>query len=258
MKLKDTNISTQLSTIKQRGYVVVKANNIIQKSHFSLTAQQQKALLTMISKIKPDDKPEQHYTFSIKEFCLMCNIECDSGKNYDNVKRSLYSIDKQVMWIKEPDKKKQTRLRWLDKLYINEGSGNIEFTFHSDMFPYLLNLREQYTQYNLVSILPMRSKYAIRLYELLKSYEGAHVIPLTDVNMVSFTIEDVKKRLDAERYENKEIRRRVLEASVKEINNYTDLQVSYEMKKVNSRSFNVVSFTFERIGAPKAHKKLCD
>ena len=225
----------------QRGYMVVKGNDIIQKSRFTLSAQQQKVLLSMISKIKPDDEPNKTYTFEIQEFCRLCNIDWGNGGNYIAIKQALYGIDKQVMWIKQPEKKRETRLRWLDKLYISEDSGVITFTFHSDMLPYLLDLREKYTQYSLINVLPMRSKYAIRLYELLKSYEWTVV-------RITIPLDNLKTRLDASNYNNyKDFRRRVLDPAVEEINTYTDLDVGYEPLKIKSRGYNAISF---RLGRP--------
>ena len=220
----------------QRGYMVVKGNDIIQKSRYDLSAQQQKILLSMISKIKPEDEASQTYTFEIKEFCQLCNIDWTSGSNYDAIKQALYNIDKQIVWVKQPEKKRETRLRWLNELYINEGSGEIVFSFHQDMFPYLLDLRDKYTQYSLINVLPMRSKYAIRLYELLKSYDGVW-------NIVTIPVDTLKMRLDAQNYTKfKDFRVYALEKALEEINKYTDLEVSYEAKKINSRSYTHIVF----------------
>lgn len=246
--MKTGNLSSEEQTRigAQRNYMVVKGNDIIQKSRFSLSSQQQKILLSMISMIKPDDSAVKTYSFEIQEFCRLCNIDWSNGGNYIAIKQALYGIDKQVMWIKEPEKKRDTRLRWLNELYIDEGSGEIVFSFHKDMFPYLLDLREKYTQYNLINVLPMRSKYAIRLYELLKSYEGMRSITLT--------LEVLKARLDAENYINfKDFRRRVLEKAVEEINTYADIEVRFEPKKQKSRSYNAIAF---HISAPNAEKQV--
>lgn len=246
MKLNELDGRQQEEISTRRSYMVVKGNDLIQKSRFSLTSQQQKILLAMISKIKPEDRAAKLYSIEIQEFCRMCNIEWNNGGNYIAIKQALYGIDKQIMWIKEPDKKRETRLRWLNQLYIDGGSGEIVFSFHNDMFPYLLDLREKYTQYSLINVLPMRSKYAIRLYELLKSYEGMRSITLT--------METLKARLDAENYTNfKDFRRRVLERAVEEINTYADIEVKFEPLKQKSRSYNAIAF---HISAPSEEKQV--
>ena len=54
--------------IKSRSAIVAKSNDLIQKSRFSLTAQQQKIVLYLISKITPEDTEFKRYKFSINEF----------------------------------------------------------------------------------------------------------------------------------------------------------------------------------------------
>ena len=52
-----------------RNRTVTKANELIQKSRFSLSLQQQKIMLYLISQISPYDEEFKLYTFSITEFC---------------------------------------------------------------------------------------------------------------------------------------------------------------------------------------------
>ena len=54
--------------VSMRMNTVVKANDLIQKSRFSLTLQQQKIILYLISKIMPTDENFQLYEFSIPDF----------------------------------------------------------------------------------------------------------------------------------------------------------------------------------------------
>ena len=69
---------------EKQTYSVFKANELIQQSRFTLTTQQNKMLLFLISKIKDTDTGEEIYSFPIKEFCEVCNIEEDNNKNYIN------------------------------------------------------------------------------------------------------------------------------------------------------------------------------
>ena len=55
--------------IYERDRYVVKANELIQKSRFNLTLQQQKIVLYLISQIERNDKEFKLYSFSIQQFC---------------------------------------------------------------------------------------------------------------------------------------------------------------------------------------------
>ena len=157
------------SISKQQTYFVVKDNALIQRTRYSLSLQQQKLLLFMISKIKPTDEPYTDYSMSIRDYCRVCGLDYDNGGNYAYIKHSLKSLADQSMWMRM-NSGRHILLRWLDRVIIDENSGTIIFSFHRDMFPYLLNLQECYTSYSIMNVLSMRNSYSIRLYELMRSY----------------------------------------------------------------------------------------
>ena len=53
---------------------VIKSNKLIQQSRFSLTTQQQKIILFIISQIMPYDEDFKLYEFKVTEFCKLCGI----------------------------------------------------------------------------------------------------------------------------------------------------------------------------------------
>lgn len=211
----------------QRSYPVVKANEIIQKARYDLSITELKLLAFVFSKIKPTDAQLQEYSFSVKEFCQVCGIDFESGKNYQRVKATLKGLRDKSFWVTDENGCEVT-VGWLQKARINKGSGRITVKLDEDMQKYVLGLFSNYTQYELLSTLPMKSAYSFRIYELLKSYSftGAH----------TFEIDDLKKQLYAEHYLNfKDFRRKVIEIAVKEINTYTDLETSWEPVKFGNK-----------------------
>ena len=229
--------------IKQQSYFVVKSNEIIQKSRFSMTVQQQKIMLFFISKIRPDDEPRHLYTISIRDYCAIANIDTSAGKNHADIKKSLKAIADKSMWLVKPNGK-EVLLRWLDRIEIDAG-GTLTVRFHEDMFPYLLDLRERYTQYSLEYVLPMRSKYGIRLYELMRSYANMD-------SAVHMSIEDLKKRMDCDKYARfPDFRRFALEPALEDINLNSDIHVSYTLKKGGSRAYSDIVFHIQPAGASR-------
>lgn len=69
-----------------RDKTVIKANELIQRSRFNLSLQEQKVILYLISQIEYADTDFKLYDFSIVDFCRVCGIETDNGKNYINLK----------------------------------------------------------------------------------------------------------------------------------------------------------------------------
>ena len=74
--------------VPNRYNTVIKANTLIQRSRFSLSAQQQKIVLFIISQIEPYDEEFKLYEFKITEFCKLCGIE-PKGDIYNFLKEHL-------------------------------------------------------------------------------------------------------------------------------------------------------------------------
>lgn len=234
---------TKKSIAAQQSVPYAIHNDLIQKSIFSMSLQQLRILLYMISKIKPKDDISTLYDISIKEYCEVCNIDYTQGWHYANVKKSLDEIDKIRIWIVDTDKNgktKRTRIQWFHRLIINDGSGNIEYSFNEDMRQYLFSLEGRYLLAHLEYILPMGSKYSIRLYNLLKSVEHMRIVQEEGYHI---SLADFKLRLDAENYDRfPDLRRRVIERALKDINDFTDIYVSVITEKINSKSVNQLTF----------------
>ena len=96
------------------------------------------------------------------------------------------------------------------------------------MKPYLLNLQERFTQYELLYTLAMKSQYSIRLYEIFKSYEYLHT--------KMYEINELKKILMCEHYTRfPDFKRKVLNIALREINEFSDIMVEYKLLKESKR-----------------------
>ena len=215
----DYEAKIQLAT--ERDYKVVKANEIIQKAKFDLSLMEQKTFCYAVSKIKPDDKEGTEYTFTINEYCDVCGINRNDGRTIENVKESLKRLRDKSFYLVEHDGS-FVLIGWLSKVRVLPKSGKIKIKFDEDMQKYLMGLYNNYTQYSLLCVLPMRSAYSIRLYELLKSYVGLKR------KEMDFDIDDLKNQIAAPYERFPDFRRYVLEPATREINRYTDIEISWE------------------------------
>ena len=216
---------------------VKKSNDLIQKSRFDLTLQQQKIVLYLISQISPYDEDFKLYEFSIPEFCKICGIT-DSGKNLADLKAAIKEIADKSIWMKISEEK-ETLLRWIEKPYIEEQAGIVQIKLDNDMKPFLLQLKNNFTSYELIWVLHFKSKYTIRLYELIKSI---HFHDLEEYSR-EYSLEELRKQLDAEKYTAWiNLRQRVLDPAIAEINEYSDKNVTMQAIK-KGRSVDRVKFT---------------
>jgi plasmid replication initiation protein len=208
----------------RRDLKVYKSNDLIQKTRYTLTAQEQKVLLYTISKIKPNDTT-QEFSFNIKALCEICGIEYHS-KNYLNFKETIKHLADKSFWITQDDK--QILCRWYNKVVVNEKDLTVYLRLDETLLPYLTALKENYTSYILENVLVMKSKYSIRLYEILKSY--------ANLNECIIQVETLKDKLQCAEYPvYNNFKVRVLDMAINEINNYTDIRVSYKPIRENRR-----------------------
>ncbi len=227
-----------MATIKeQRNFLVVKSNEMVRKARYNLSAFEQKTLAYIISKIRPDDTKIQNLTFTIQEYCQVCGIDYTSGGNYAYVKTKLKELADKSFWIKN-ENGKETLVRWLQKVTITEGSGIITVKLDEDIHKYVIGLYEGYTNYDLLSILPMKSNYSIRIFEFLKSYA------FMDETITE--LDELKRILEADNYDNfKDFRVNVLDKAVKDINTYTDIYVEWRPIKTG-RKVTLIKFIISR------------
>lgn len=233
----------------QRNFKVVKANQIIQKARYDLNIVELKSFAYIVSKIKPTDKLDQEYTINIKDFCQVCGMDYKNGGNYQFIKNTLKELRDKSFWLID-ENGVETTVGWLQKVRINKGSGKIVVKFDEDIQKYVIGLFENFTQYSLLSTLPMKSSYSFRMFEILKSYAFA--------KSHTFDIDSLKKCIAAEHYVNfKDFRKKVLEVAVKEINEYTDIEVSWE--PVNKgRKVVALKFNIRTRSDNEQYMKLCD
>ena len=231
---------TTESQINQfRDLKIVKSNELIQKSRFHLSLQEQKIIFYLVSKIKPGDPDLKEYTFEISDFCRVCGLNKDSGANYENIRTAIKTLRDRSVWLKLDDGA-ETILSWIDTATVSKRSGSITVKISDLMKPYLLALKERFTQFELLYTLAMRSQYSLRLYEIFKSYEYK--------GGKKFEIDELKKLLSSvEEYERfyprfPDFQRNVIDRALKEINELSDITVSYTIEK-EGRRYARLNFT---------------
>ncbi len=219
---------------EERYQLVVKSNELIRKSRFNLSVQEQRIILYLISKIKPEDESVDTYEFHLKDFCEVCGLEYK--QNISSLKDTIKGIRDKSIWIKLPSGM-ETTLSWIEKPYIDFNSGLIRIRLDRDMLPYLCQLKGQFTQYELIATLALKSKYSLRLFELFQSYkfEGIYRVSLGELKKSLFIEENEYTRFV-------DFRKYVIDKAINEIELYTKLEVGYRTVK-KGRKVDAFIFT---------------
>ena len=110
-------------------------------------------------------------------------------------------------------------VRWVWMAEYKKGEGTVTLGFSPVLTPYLTTLKAEFTRFKLKHVGNLGSFYALRLYELCAQYRKA--------GRRTMTMEQLRKTLNlGDKYtELRDLRRRVLEPAIEDINRYTDLTV---------------------------------
>ncbi len=221
----------KIGLAKKREYLVVKGNDLIQQNRYELSLPEQKTIAFVCSMIKPIDALDRakglpyqiDYEFNIRDYCKVCGIDYDAGKNYADVKATLKKLRDRSMWLTLEDGS-ETTVSWLERVTVSKKSGIAKVRIDDRIAPNLFDLGQKFTQYQLYNILAMKSAFSVRIYELMKSYafRKSKTFDLDELKHL-LMVEDVKS------YDNfKDFRKKVLEKAQEEINELTDINIYFE------------------------------
>lgn len=206
-----------------KDYRVTKKNDLIEAS-YSLSLNEQKLVLILASLISPSDREFNEVTFKTLELANILNVVPEAL--YRDLPFITENLLHRVVTIRKKDVLVQTA--FLSSAVYNSKEGTVKLAFSEEFKPYLLQVKESFTTYRLANTLDMNSRYSIRLYEILKSRAYKK-------QLVEFSLDELKtmlglnKKKAYEQYNN--FKNRILEQSMKEINEKTDIEISYKPKK---------------------------
>lgn len=135
---------------------------------------------------------------------------------------------------------RQVMSRWVQRIEYGEAEGLVKLKFADDVIPLLTDLQKRFTSYALEQVAGLTSVHAVRIYELLIAWRSSKKTPV-------FELGEFRKQLgisDDEYPRMDNFKRRVLDASIKQINEHTDITAKYEQHK-KGRSISGFSFTFK-------------
>jgi len=215
----------------------VRKSNIFTEGRYRFSVNEQRILLSIISKIRIDEKEFKAYRLNWK---YLRKVTKNKFSNADEYNALCENLKNRTVLVKEGDK--IHGYGFLSGWTIDPGK-YIDFRIDECMRGHLLDLLREgrFTLYRLECILSLSSTYSIRLYELLKSHEWKNQpveLPLSEVKWALGVTEGTKidKRFDL-------FRTKVLEKARKDLSTHTDLKFTYkkvlELRKVVALQFNI-------------------
>ena len=234
--------------------LVVKDNALINASYNLELTEQRLIMLAIINAresgqgITADSKLEIHAS----DYAKLFNVSADAS--YKALREAVNNLfNRQFSYTAEYKKTGKVgivRSRWVSRIFYVDDLALLEITFAPDVVPLITRLEEHFTKYEAKQVAHLTSKYATRLYELLIAWREVGKVPQLELS-------EFRNRLgvvDNEYTAMSDFKKRVLEPSIKQINEHTDITVTYEQHK-KGRVISGFSFKFKQKVQPKIETK---
>lgn len=227
--------------------IIKKANQLIE-ARYRFDIWETRIFLSVLACIRTDDTDFAAYRVWYKDIIRIFGLR--SHQSYDLLREAAKSLMSRTFHVNYQDngflrERAYHIIRSADYLQAGqsgqgiEGQEYIDVTIDPEMKPLLLQLKGNFTAYDLRNVAKLGAQ-PIRLYELLKQYEvtGERRLDIEYLRRVLEFDEEYPLFADFYRY--------FIGPAVREINKYTDLIVHHEQKIREKRRVVAIHFHFRR------------
>ena len=230
--------------------LVVKDNRLIQASYTLGLVEQRLILLAIVGSrnLSEHITAETILTVRAEDYAKHFGVERQAGyMALADAVETLFNRRATVdVYDRQKNRMRPMTVRWVTAMEYEENSGCVSLRFGHEVIPLITKLEEQFTSYELQQVAGLKSAYAIRLYELLMQWKASKRTPI-------FDLQEFRRQLglaDNEYSIMGDFKKRVLIASITQINTHTDITVDYEQHKAG-RTITGFFFFFTQKKQPK-------
>lgn len=225
-------------------YIVTESNALIE-SRTNLDLYEERLIYILASRINPDDTHFQSCYFKVKDIAE--KLELTEKNFYKRIREIIQRLQRKTVVIEDKTNKTTLEAQWLSASKYYHGKGIIELEFSQMLGPYLLQLKNNFTNYKLWNVLYLKSFYSSKLYKLLKQY-----LPLGKRKFS--TLQELKDKLEIEpgqyvKYSH--LKNRVILTAQRELLEKTDIRFELEEIKNGNKIVGVVFHIFTNSKSPR-------
>lgn len=222
--------------------LVVKSNQLIEAS-YHLGLVEQRIMVMSIVKARETGQgvtPETLLHVRADEYAKLFDVEPHTA--YEALTDAVSTLFNRRLTIQTYDEKLKKEvpltIRWLTGMNYLKDEGMVSLRFTSEILPHITRLESNFTSYPLGEVSGLQSGYAVRLYELLTKWRKIGKTPLIELDLFRAQLGIAEGEYN--RVQN--LKLRVLDIALEQINANTDLVASYEQQKAGRV---ITGFTFD-------------
>jgi len=198
---------------------------------YKIDTREKKMLTAIVSAVQKKGNKNK-YTLSALELAQHAGIETTNiYKDAENIMLKLRRAD--VVYRDESREK----FKIMEFVHgISYDKGTITFGLGEEFKQCIFKLDREFTKYLIKNIKPMKSIYAIRLYELLKQHES--------FGKRKFEITELMELLQTPKYRYSHLDQNILTKAQKEINEHSDIEIKYAPKR-QGKAYKTIEFSIK-------------
>jgi len=213
----------------------VRQSNALTNARFEYSELQLDLFFFMLSKLRKT-QDSLVYQLNIKELSAL------TGKQYHLPYLLLATEGMMSRVFTITTEKSVKQLSMFQRIEYLTGTGITEIKLSEDILPHLFHLKDNFTSYGLAAALRLTSKYAKRIYQLCSQWKDIGETKKYDLQDLKKTLGLIDDKGNEKMKQFGQLRSFVLDPAVKQINEHTELHISYKLEKVG-RSFKNIVFT---------------
>jgi plasmid replication initiation protein len=231
-----------------RKELVVKANALINATYNLSLVEQRLVLLAVIEARNSGKGIGSNNPLCIHAESYINQFNVHRNGAYKALKDACKDLFVRQFSYEEERKKGLAKVtsRWVSEIAYIDNAGCVELIFAPAIIPLITRLEEHFTSYELEQVSNLTSAYSVRLYEVLIAWRSTGKTPIIELDKLRSRI----GVLDGEYSKVADLKKRVLEPSIKLINKHTDITVNYEQHKTG-RNITGLSFNFKQKTQPQ-------
>lgn len=215
--------------------IEIRQHNALTNARYEYTELQLDLLFFLLSKLRKDQQ-DSVYELNIKDLSLL------TGKKYNAAYLHKATSDMGSRVFEVQTETRYRQLWMFQRVDYLLGQGIIEIKLTEDITPYLFDLKENFTSYELASALRLTSKYAKRIYQYCSQWKDQGETKKYDIQDFKQMLGLLDDKGKDKAVRMSDFRESVLDVAVKQINEHTELHISYKLEK-RVRTFKNIVFT---------------
>ena len=208
--------------------IVEKRNILNSVRSNNMTLQELRFFSIYLSKINPWDKSTRVVRFPLDDFRRIMGLGSDM--NITHFKYTVRHILQQIVEVPNEKGSGYSAFQLFKRAKVEKDEQDewyVEFDAHDDALPLMFDFKNRYFKYELWNALRLKSPNQVRMYEILKQYEGLGKRELT-ITELRELLGISKKEYD--RWDN--FKRKVLDSCQQALKETTDICYTYERGRV--------------------------